>query len=77
MSDKALKEYVDDLQDTKIRVLSDGTYFYTQSAGDIVEQGLMWSGGKNRPLVKAHLHITSNGFIIDVSIDLYFLLHFK
>lgn len=66
ISDDDLKEYIDILMDDKIRILWDGTYLYTNNPGSIEDTVFLWSSGKKRPLLKAHIHCSSNGFIMDV-----------
>ena len=65
ISDDDLKAKIDELKDTKIRILIDGTYLYSESPSNLEDLKDFWSGGKKRPLLKAHIHASSNGFIID------------
>ena len=65
ISDEDLKAKIDDVKDTKIRILIDGTYLFSESPGDLEDLKDFWSKGKGRPLLKAHIYASSNGFIID------------
>ena len=66
ISDENLKKKIDDMQDDRIRFLWDATYFYMESPGHIEAMKETYNCNKKRPLTKAHLHVSTNGYIIDV-----------
>ncbi|CAF1114855.1 unnamed protein product [Brachionus calyciflorus] len=55
-----------DLDDNQLSIIADGTYCYCQKSSNNMIQGKLYSGHKNRPLVKPFVITTSNGKIIDV-----------
>ena len=67
ISDEDLKREIDAKEDNRIRILMDGTYYYMEQPGDIELMKETYDLGKNKFLTKAHMHVTSNGYIIDVS----------
>lgn len=73
-SDEDLKAEIDEYEDSKIRVLLDGTYFYMESPGEVELMKETYDLGKSKFLTKAHIHCTSNGYILDVSYRILSLL---
>ena len=81
-SDEDLKAEIDEYEDCRIRVLMDGTYFFMESPGEVELMKETYDLGKSKFLTKAHIHCTTNGYILDVSnrilaLHFYFFLEFR
>ena len=71
MSDDELKNHIDSLEDDRIRILWDATYFFMENQHGIKAMQETYSNQKKRPLTKAHIHCSTNGYIIDVGDDIF------